>query len=523
MATAPTASHHPRPLCRVRPRPILLVSSLFALALLILSVRYARPATAAVPAGSRIPVQGRGWYLQGADLPWYTWGRDFGGGGANGGVTSPAVSADLSAAFAQAQAAGIHVVRWWVFPGDPWQIGRDSSGAPTTINPAVYADFDAAVALARQYDLSFEFTLFSGPAALPGSWLSDPAQRAKLATALTPLFQRYGSEPRVLAWDLFNEPDFDVWSGKVTQANFAATVTTLATAIHASGSTLVTVGMGMADGLPLVKGTGLDYYEAHWYDYMSSGSYCVRCNSYAFYQQQMGLDAPLVVGEFFGGATTDARARLEDFYTQGYAGAYVWSLFPSHTSDGMSVDLSAQAAFAAAHTDTGPRTTSTRTPPTVTATPTLTSTPTATMTPTVTATATPTTTPTTSATRTATATATAAVTRTATATVTATGTATPMPADTTGPVVRITAPTSGARLSRTGTVTVTATATDASGIATIVLEVDGEMIATCTGKSTCSTNWQMAKVSAGAHTVTVRATDRSPAKNTSTTTITVTK
>jgi hypothetical protein len=38
----------------------------------------------------------------------------------------------------------MHVLRWWVFEGDPWQITRNAGGAPVGVTPAVYADFDAA-------------------------------------------------------------------------------------------------------------------------------------------------------------------------------------------------------------------------------------------------------------------------------------------------------------------------------------------------------------------------------------------
>jgi hypothetical protein len=94
----------------------------------------------------RIAWNGGNWYLQGVNVPWYNWGCDFGCNATNGrtgGVSTHLPT--LSAAFAQVQEAGIHVVRWWVFPGDPAQIMRDAAGVPVGIDPAVYADFDAAL------------------------------------------------------------------------------------------------------------------------------------------------------------------------------------------------------------------------------------------------------------------------------------------------------------------------------------------------------------------------------------------
>ncbi|MCC7370741.1 MAG: cellulase family glycosylhydrolase [Chloroflexi bacterium] len=350
--------------------------------------------------GSRISWQGSSWYLHGANVPWYGWACDFGCGPNSGGVSASWTRDILSQRFAQARASGIRVLRWWTLPGNAWQINRDANDHPTSLNPAVYADFDAALQLAEQHDLYYNFVLFSGASGIPAGWLSDPTQRAKLAAALTPLFARYNGNPRVLSWEVFNEPDFDVWNDRVTEANLKATVQAVANAVHANSSAMVTVGMGFADGLPMVKGAGLDYYQAHWYDYMGGGTYCMRCNSYSWYQSGMGLDAPLVVGESYASASTDALQRFEDFYSKGYAGYWAWSLFPERTYDQMSVDLSASATFAGRHADLGPRGGSgplpTSTPAAPTATPSATpppATPTATATATASATPTATSTP----------------------------------------------------------------------------------------------------------------------------------
>jgi hypothetical protein len=75
-------------------------------------------------------------------------GCDFGCNATNaktGGVSTN--SPTLSAGFARMKDAGMHVARWWVFPGDAAQILRDGSAAPTDIDPAVYTDFDAALQL----------------------------------------------------------------------------------------------------------------------------------------------------------------------------------------------------------------------------------------------------------------------------------------------------------------------------------------------------------------------------------------
>ncbi len=327
-------------------RVLVAVALALVACLLVASSPHDAPsAEGAAGPGSRIQWQGRDWYLHGVNVPWYRWGCDF-GCGANGGVSS--TSAAIEPRFAQLQAADVHSVRWWMFSGDPWQV----SAAGVDAN--VYRDIDAALQLAEQYDLYYTFSLFSGPSAVPSSWLTSAATRQQIATTLGGLFGRYAGHPRVLSWEVFNEPDLDIWRGRVREADVQAFVATVAAAVHAHSSALVSVGSGMLDGLPMWVGLGLDYYDAHWYDNMASGDYCARCTDYRTVQARYGLDAPLVIGEFFAGAAVDAAQRYEDWYRKGFAGAWAWSLFPERTSDGMSVDLAAAASFAAAHGDDGP-------------------------------------------------------------------------------------------------------------------------------------------------------------------------
>lgn len=308
-------------------------------------------ASAATSTGNRINWQGGQWYLNGANIPWFSWGCDF-GCGARGGVSDPAVRQQLDPGFAQMAASGIRVARWWVFEGEGWQITRDASGAPAGLDPRVFEDMDAAVALAEKHNLFYSFTLFHGPSNIPASWMSDPAQRAKLVQALTPLFARYKDSSRILAWDVINEPEWDIWQGKADQAAVQALVKDVAAAVHGSSRANVTVGSAMIDGLPLWKGLGLDYYQAHWYDYMNKGDWCARCTDYAAVQQRLGLDKPLIIGEFYAGKDTDAAGRLADWRAKGFAGAYAWSFFADKTQDKLGIDLDAVRAFAGQYDDT---------------------------------------------------------------------------------------------------------------------------------------------------------------------------
>ncbi|MFN8633628.1 MAG: cellulase family glycosylhydrolase [Chloroflexota bacterium] len=323
----------------------------------------ADPATAATTtralgAGSRIPWQGGQWYLHGANMPYINWERDF-GGGSRDGVSSPDNMKLLDSTFEKAKATGVNVVRWWAFEGSAWQVKRDGSGNPTGMDPSIYADFDAALDLAEQHDLYYNFVLFSAPSHVPQGWLTNPGQRKQLANVLGQLFAHYKDNPRILSWEAYNEPDHDVWDKKVSEENLRASVREITDSIHANSNAYSTLGMMMLDGLPMSKGLGLDYYQAHWYDYMEAGNWCALCTTYDDVRQRYDLDAPLVIGEIYVGRDVDdPYQRLEQVYAKGYAGAWPWAgLLPERTNDKLGVDWRAMRKFAGLHPDLGPRVT----------------------------------------------------------------------------------------------------------------------------------------------------------------------
>jgi hypothetical protein len=334
---------------RLRRPVVVLVGALVMIAAMSVS---SVPSVDALPAGSRIAWESRDWYLNGANMPWINWACDF--GCADKGVASAATNATVDGILAQAQANDVKVVRWWVFEGDAWQITRDAGGAPATLTDAVYADFDAALKLAEAHDVYYIFTLFSAPSHLPTPWLENATARGKLAEALVPLFARYKDNPRILAWDIFNEPDWDIWNNRVQKESVQATVRVLADAVHANSKAYVTVAAAMLDGLPHWTGLGLDFYTANWYDYMQPGNWCALCTDYATVRDRYGLDAPLVIGEFYAGADVGPLERYEAWYAKGYTGALAWSLNADATSDKLRIDLPAAASFAKQHSDLGP-------------------------------------------------------------------------------------------------------------------------------------------------------------------------
>ncbi len=65
-----------------------------------------------------------------------------------------------------------------------------------------------------------------------------------------------------------------------------------------------------------------------------------------------------MIGEFAQGlgSTSANTARLNQWYSKGYAGAWGWSVFPENTGDGIPTDFAALTTFNGQHSDIGPQT-----------------------------------------------------------------------------------------------------------------------------------------------------------------------
>ncbi|HEY7269075.1 MAG TPA: cellulase family glycosylhydrolase, partial [Dehalococcoidia bacterium] len=327
-----------------------------------------QPGGAAAPASAQstryLQAGGRTGFIVGANYPWLTYGTDFGAGPRRpigvhyGGV--------FDGDFASMKAHGVEVVRWFVFADARYGIDFAPDGTPTGLQPEVLQDLDAAVALARAHDLYlmpvlFDYLLLGKPRATRGTFggghsdvMTDPRKRrALLDNVVAPVIQHFAGEPRILAWDLMNEPEWaisDLPSPSVekeitpmTQADFWDFASKASALIHAGGGK-VTIGSAslkwvnlwtdesaVARGLPAPH---LDFYQVHYYGWMdgkcSRGEDFIGNVCWSPLEQDAGslaLDKPVIVGEMEGGPTVEAD--LDRLLANGYAGALLWSYHAS--------------------------------------------------------------------------------------------------------------------------------------------------------------------------------------------------
>ncbi|HUZ00253.1 MAG TPA: GDSL-type esterase/lipase family protein [Thermomicrobiaceae bacterium] len=305
------------------------------------------PAVAAAPASNGVAWNGSTRFLVGVNYPWRSYGNDFGRNAwGSYGVHDPKTYAAVDADFASMAAMGIQVVRWFVFADGRAGITFDPSGLPTGLDDAVFPDLDAALAIARRHHIGLDLVLldymFMQDARVDhGVQLGGHAavidraagQQALVDRVFTPLFERYGDNPSILSWEVMNEPEWALSDGgdpaasvsqPSTLANFRTFTRRVVDAVHRLTKSDATVGSADVKWLRDWQGLGLDYYQAHYYDWMASSS---SDNLVKLPYAALRIDRPLIVGEFpaAGSKTASLAQYLDAFSSHGYAGAWAWS------------------------------------------------------------------------------------------------------------------------------------------------------------------------------------------------------
>ncbi|HSQ34659.1 MAG TPA: hypothetical protein VLQ89_01590 [Candidatus Binatia bacterium] len=290
-------------------------------------------------------------FIQGVNLPWLSYGSDFGANAwsPQGGIANAAKRDELRRICRELNARGVHTVRWFLFCDGRGGIRFTASGTPVGPDPLLFADIDAALAIATEFQLRIIFVLFDflwfGAAAMVngvqvrgrGNVIRGAHKQGALRRrVLKPLFTRYGRSPVILAWDIINEPE---WATRGYGGDSESTIPYLtmrrfikktARMVHRYTSQLATVGLANGAGLPLVSDIGLDFYQVHWYDRWEAEAPLDRPVA------EWNLDRPLLLGEYpTKNSTRSPEAIVAAAKKSGYCGALGWSLLGADPASGL--------------------------------------------------------------------------------------------------------------------------------------------------------------------------------------------
>lgn len=296
----------------------------------------------------------------GVNLPWRTYGCDFGSNAWGLGGLASQDDDVLRTVLEQARDSGADLVRWFVLCDGRAGIEYDAQGVPVRLQPSVFDDLDRALDLVGGAGLRLVPVLFDFLWARRGALVNgvqcggrarairDPVIRHHLLTrCVDPLVARIGRDPRVAMWDLCNEPEWmtrAAWSRseRLPRQLVRQWLRELGAHVRCASAHPLTVGLATARGLRLVRGQDLDVLQVHWYDRHQRRSPLERCP---------GADhdtRPVVLGEFPTAASR--RTPVEILRTArdaGYSGAWGWSLLAEDAASDRQALLTALRQVAA--------------------------------------------------------------------------------------------------------------------------------------------------------------------------------
>ena len=225
-------------------------------------------------------------FFVGANLPWIRYGTDVGTSAwcPTGGLSAqPAAVELLDRTFAALAGDHVSIVRTFLLCDARSGVCFDGAGNPTGLDQAVFRDFDTLLAVARRHHILVMPVLLDFHLCTPARIVAgvQVGGRARLLTdtdarlalvdlVLRPIVERYGADAAIVAWDVMNEPEWCLGSGRGNRRRgvaFDALQEFLDQAIrcvHESARQPVTIGCAGTARLDLVRPLGLDFYQLHW-------------------------------------------------------------------------------------------------------------------------------------------------------------------------------------------------------------------------------------------------------------------
>jgi uncharacterized protein (TIGR03437 family) len=230
-----------------------------------------------------------------------------------------------------------------------------NAGAASGFDRTFFDDFDALLTVAarrgvRVMPVLLDFNWFTRPRTVSRAQLGghsdvirDPVKlQGFLDRVLTPLLERYKSNPWIYAWDVVNEPEWVMagvvqpppsWldADPVTMDQMREFVRQCAQRIHQITPHKVTVGSARFRWLNLWKGLGLDFYQAHWYDHFRAEEPLPWMSV-----RELNLDKPVIIGEVPTASTSVTGAQfVDEAITAGAEALLFWSFRASDEYSGL--------------------------------------------------------------------------------------------------------------------------------------------------------------------------------------------
>lgn len=280
-------------------------------------------------------------FIVGANLPWLTYGLDFGANAwqPDGGIARPENLARLDVAFRQLANANIRHIRWFLLCDGRAGIECDQQGRPVGPDGCLFRDLDAALEIARRHGLQVMFVLLdfhwcANASDLRGVQMggrsnllaSRGGRSALLETVIGPLMERYGREPSIFAWDIFNEPE---WIRTLTRDELRGFLVDAIALARSCARQPITIGSAGLRWRRRYDDLDLDFHQVHWYDTLK------RQPPLTTPVDQLGYDRPVVLGEFpTKGSSLPPDRIIEMARAAGYSGAFYWSLLAGDDASG---------------------------------------------------------------------------------------------------------------------------------------------------------------------------------------------
>ncbi len=310
---------------------------------------------------------GENYYINGANIPWNSFGSDVGTHYQWGALYDPIWFETM---FTNCQTYGINCLRLWLHCDGRTSPEFDTNGNVTGLDANFFANLDDILIKANNhnimiiislwsFDMTKNYTSSAGMyAGLHADLISNIAKtNSYINNALIPMVQRYSNTCNLLAWEVINEPEWSmaVAGGGTTEQTVTVQemqrfVGMIAKAIHQNCSKMVTVGSASlkwnsdktnALATPCVgnfwknsqiqaafndPNAYLDFYSIHYFDWMYDPFVFDPFNLNYPYSYWL-LDKPTIIGECKGNSIFHTPSQMiSNACINQFAGTLFWSI-----------------------------------------------------------------------------------------------------------------------------------------------------------------------------------------------------